>query len=89
MVRADRLGLSGAVFARYFGRRAFADTNRDGRIDDFSPALSLWDARIAKDVGRHVQFFVGVDNLFAEQDARYFPSPGRRVYAGTAVHYPR
>ncbi len=64
-------------------------TNRDGRIDDFSPALNLWDARIAKDLGRQVQVFLGADNLFAEQDVRYFPSPGRRVYAGASVRYSR
>ncbi len=89
IVRAGRLGLTGAIFGRYLGRRAFADTNRDGRIDDFSPALNLWDARVAKDLGRQVQVFLGADNLFAEQDVRYFPSPGRRVYAGASVRYSR
>jgi len=36
-----------ALFGRYLGRRAYADTDRDGRIDHWAPATFVFDARVA------------------------------------------
>lgn len=87
--RSDRTGTSAAIFARWLGRRAFADTDGNGRIDDYSPAFAIWDARLAQRIGDWLQVFVGADNLLGSRDARYLPSPGRRVYAGASVRYLR
>jgi outer membrane receptor protein involved in Fe transport len=83
---STRLGLSVAVFGRFVGRRAFADTDADGGIDDFSPGLQLWDARVSQRLGRTLELFIGADNLLDEQDARSYPSAGRRMYSGIAVN---
>lgn len=88
-VRSMSTGTSVALFGRYLGRRPFADLDSDGHIDDYAPGLPLWDLRVGQDVGERVAVFVGAENIFDEQDARYFPSQGRRVYVGATLRYDR
>jgi outer membrane receptor for ferrienterochelin and colicins len=87
VVPGTRTGV--AILFRRLGRRAFADTSGDGRIDDFAPAVSLVDARLVQPIRGGIELFVGAENLGGASDARYFPSPGRRVYAGATWRYAR
>jgi outer membrane receptor for ferrienterochelin and colicins len=89
LLQARRHRVTLALFARHLGRRPFADTDQDGRIDDVAPPIDLWDVRLAKDIGAHVRLFAGAENVLAERDARYFPSPGRRIFGGAIVRYAR
>lgn len=88
-LRSMSTGTTVALFGRYLGRRPFADLDSDGRLDDYAPSLPLWDLRVGQDVGGRVALFVGAENIFDEQDARYFPSQGRRVYVGATLRYDR
>ncbi|MPZ19762.1 MAG: TonB-dependent receptor [Luteitalea sp.] len=88
-VHSMSTGTNVALFGRYLGRRPFADLDSDGHIDDYAPALPLWDLRVGQDIGERVALFVGAENIFDEQDARYFPSQGRRVYVGATLRYDR
>ncbi|MGH9159695.1 MAG: TonB-dependent receptor domain-containing protein [Vicinamibacteraceae bacterium] len=88
-VRSMSTGTNLALFGRYLGRHPFADLDSDGRIDDYASSLPLWDLRVGQDVGDRVGLFVGAENILDEQDARYFPSQGRRVYAGATLRYDR
>ncbi len=88
-VASPRMGTNAAVFLRYVGRRPFADSNRDGRIDEWAPSILVLDARLAKDLGRYLQLALGIENALDEKDVRYFPVPGRRVTAGVVVRYER
>ncbi len=87
IVRLERTQL--ALFGRYLGRRPFADTNQDGRIDEHAPGVFFLDGRVAQAVGRHVQLVVGGENLLDRADPRYLPTPGRRLYAGLVVRHER
>ena len=82
-------GPSVSVFGRLMGRRAFADADGDGRVEDFAPALQIWDVRLGQRIGRATELFVGAENVTGEQDVRYYPGAGRRAYVGLKVSVPR
>ncbi|MCK6546412.1 TonB-dependent receptor [Myxococcota bacterium] len=53
-----------------------------GEVDERSPAYLMFDARIEKRLGEHLDLFVGGENLLDASDARFLLVRPRVLYAG-------
>jgi outer membrane receptor for ferrienterochelin and colicins len=85
----EGIGLGGLTRASLVTQRPFYFDDNGDLIDEtqIAPAYVSWDVRVTKTIGRHIDVFVGVDNIMDAGDQRFLPIPPRLFYAGLNGRY--
>lgn len=79
-----QLGLRGNIWGEYIGDNIWARAT--ATTPEIVKDYALWNLSLSKDISRHVEFFVGVDNLFNKKD-NDIPLAGAFYHGGLRMKF--
>jgi len=80
----QQLGLRGNIWGEYIGDNLWARATTT--IPEIVKDYALWNINLSKDIGRHIELYAGVDNLFNKKD-NDIPLAGAFYHGGVRMKF--